>query len=309
MDKQSIFIPETITIIRNCRGAGFIVLPGNENMRETAINWATTYKDRNNFEEFTYENGKFILEILNAAGYSSCSGKLSFWTCRVIAQDGQTFEVGINSVWLCELIKSTDVFQGIIHDVYLGYGNRQQLATVKDSEIWNKAKEEEYKRTVKQTVKYVPGDIVETLTKKEIYLGTVYQYFSVHESNVWTSVVPTMNLEFTVIDKPKALHLFLECPKEGIKSIYGETFLKRPARRVTGHLSEYEQADLSQFTYIGIQDDFGIWKENIPMSLGLTDTEKKDYKVYLQHRIDSLKERGAEVVNVKLIHTDLTATL
>ena len=65
-----------------------------------------------NFNFSEYINDGFRLRILSAAGNSSQSGKLSFWTCEVTAPDNRTFNVGVNSELMCELICSSCFING-----------------------------------------------------------------------------------------------------------------------------------------------------------------------------------------------------
>ena len=294
MSKQyeGIFIPETITIVRKYNGQGFIVLPGNKNMLESAYNWAGV-RTGDTAEEYTYENGKFTLEIKSAAGNSWSSGKLSFWSCLIVAPDNKTFEIGINSTWLCELIQETVVDHGKVSNVWLGHGAKQQLATVEGSRLWKQAEIERQKREAKSTVKYVPGDVVETMTQKKVYLGTIYQHFEPIEFG--SIYGKSLRWEITKFSPPRLLHMFKYYsetePSQGKITI--EAVLKKPPMKPTGvHLPEYEHVDsmeaLQEFDWVTCPNWCYIDKKDYEYALGFSKDEDKDIHVYA----DRLKERS-----------------
>ena len=98
-DYQGIKIYKRLIIVKNKKGQGYIVEEGNKSSLETAERWASWGEYVGT--SFTYDNGNFDFELLDAAGGSNQGGKLSFWNCKITAPDNEEFIVGINS----EIIK------------------------------------------------------------------------------------------------------------------------------------------------------------------------------------------------------------
>jgi hypothetical protein len=187
---------------------GYVVDVGNKKMLENAMNWARWTKHDNSIlgdkwywhkdvtEEMRkkyndskvtvngviheYENGKFSITLDEAAGWSSQGGKLSFWNCIITGPDGHNFLVGINSELLLHLMMSTTLIKGVCQEkVWLGRVKGTQVGVfTPDMEDFAQAKKDEETRNRKKTSNYEPGDIVETITTKELYLGEVYSYAS-----------------------------------------------------------------------------------------------------------------------------------
>lgn len=185
---------------------GYAVDINNKKMLENALNWAKWTK----YDEFAlegkrywdktvtdaqrkaydasektvdgviheYENGNFSITLDEAAGWSSQGGKLSFWNCIITGPDGHNFLIGINSELLLHLMMSTTLVKGTCQEkVWLGRVKGTQVGVfTPDMEDFIQAKKDEETRTRKKTANYEPGDIVETVTTKELYLGEVYSY-------------------------------------------------------------------------------------------------------------------------------------
>lgn len=150
-----------------------------------------------------YDNGSFTISLSEAALTSSQGGKVSFWNCIITAPDGKSFLVGINSELLLHLLVSNTFINGTCQGkVWLGRVGTQTGAFTEAMEDFKQAKLDEEKRNAvkKASTKYVPGDIVATLKQKQLYVGSVYKYYSVTQSCGHYYVI--------IYDKPKLVHIF-----------------------------------------------------------------------------------------------------
>ena len=216
---------------------GYVVDINNKKMLETATNWAkwTKYPDSDEFfgkgnhywsdgvtkeqkEAYDaakvdmpgiiheYENGNFEITLDEAAGGSSQGGKLSFWNCVIKAPDGKVFLVGINSELLLHLMMATTLEKGTCKEkVWLGrIGGTQVGVFTPEMEDFKQAKLDEAQRqaTKQASSKYIPGDIVKTLYEKDLYLGTVYQYYDFESS--WRY----RDNYIIIYDKPKPVQVY-----------------------------------------------------------------------------------------------------
>ena len=175
----------------------YLVDPSNKSQLKNARTWGswTEYGPRVKTEsgkwryewekeheplEFTFENKNFGLELLDCAGGSSQGGKLSFWNC-IVTRDDKRFKIGINSEMLLEVLKNATFVNGVCQgDLRFVTDNGKVGMCTEGSEIHKNAiKDMELKAAVKSKSvnKFSFGDFVETPTLKEIYLGTVNQYY------------------------------------------------------------------------------------------------------------------------------------
>ena len=205
-DYQGLNIPEKITIVErpintHCTYGqpreipqGYVVPAGDKKALESAHNWAdwtrwewqedlkrSIAKETNIGIEHTYDNGKFKMTIKEAAASSwSQSGKLSFWTCTIECPDGKQFDIGINAEYLCETMLHSTMIDGKIQEnIWLGKGKGKTFGVTEKQPAYQQALMDAQKRSTKQTVKYEIGDIVSTLTSKQVYCGLYYKYFEI----------------------------------------------------------------------------------------------------------------------------------
>ena len=199
--------------------------------------------------EHVYDNGQFEITLEEAAGGSSQGGKLSFWNCIIKAPDGKEFLVGINSELLLHLMMSNTLVNGKCQEkVFLGrVGGKQVGVFTTNMEDYKQAIQDEKARqdVKKATSNYNPGDIIETLTEKEIYLGSVYQYYNFEED--WHY----RDRYLVIYDKPKVVHVFRPFgkhwdTKEEYLSDWYETKNTKVKRLIAGHDDKYIPA----LTYI-----------------------------------------------------------
>ena len=158
----------------------------DESLRPTKApyNWDKYYASAREIPgiEHKYPNGQFELTLCDSADGSSQGGKLSFWNCIITCPDGLEVLVGINADILLELLLKNTFIDGKCQSkVWLGRIKGTQVgAFTENMELYEQAQKDEASRqaNAKADSKYVPGDIVKTLTGKDLYLGSVYQYYS-----------------------------------------------------------------------------------------------------------------------------------
>ena len=242
---------------------GYVVDVNNKKMLENALNWAswTKYDEsifggkgywnkdvtdemRKAYEDskqiingivHEYENGNFSITLDEAAGCSNQGGKLSFWNCIITAPDGHNFLVGINSELLLHLMMTTTLIKGACQEqVWLGRVKGTQVGVfTPDMEDFVQAKKDEETRARKKTVNYEPGDIVETVTTKELYLGEVYSYaeeverswYHWHERHGYVKVYK----------KPKKMYAYVDLSYSKANEIYAiDLRATKTARTIVG---------------------------------------------------------------------------
>ncbi len=209
----------------------YLVDPSNKKQLESARTWATwteygprvkTPSDKWEYEwtkkheplELTFGNQFFKLELLDCAGGSSQGGKLSFWNC-VVSKDDKRFKIGINSDMLLELLKNATFVKGVCQDDLLfvtdngrvgmcAAGSQVHKDAIKDMELKAEAK----KNAVS---KFAFGDIITTPTLREVYLGTITQYYTFdpgNNSQYNYSRIYYRDCTITKLAKPITYHVF-----------------------------------------------------------------------------------------------------
>lgn len=176
----------------------YLVDPSNKSQLKSARAWATwteygpsvktesgkwerEWEKKHEPIEHTFGNQHFKLELLDCAGGSSQGGKLSFWNC-IVSKEDKRFKIGINSDMLLELLKNATFVKGVCQDDLLfvtfdgkvgmcAEGSEVHRSAIRDMEL----KAESKKKSVS---KFSFGDIVTTPTLKEVYLGTITQYYT-----------------------------------------------------------------------------------------------------------------------------------
>lgn len=234
---SSIFIPKQITVVVKDNQKAYIADSSNPKTLATAEMWANNgmfcIKDEvKSAEKLEYINDGFKLRILSAAGNSSQSGKLSFWTCEVTAPDNRTFKVGVNSELMCELICSSCFINGKCQeDLKFGTRNNQWGFFSESMPSYQSFIESQSLRdsmTNEQTTKYKPGDLVRTLTESKVYLGEVYKYFD-YEGNIYHRDLS--GLKIIIYKKPIKMHAFAEKINDKWY-IWNSSILKKKPKRL-----------------------------------------------------------------------------
>ena len=242
MGYEGIKIYNKVIIVENSHGQGYVVDCGNKKMLESAFHWARLDRewdseksewkdievDKNKYCH-EYENGKFELTLSESADSSSQGGKLSFWNCKIKGPDNKEYLIGINSELLLHLLVNADFSKGKCNSkIWLGRvkGNQVGAFTETMSEF-AQAKEDEKQRTASKTKNYEVGDVVTTLTQKELYLGEFYKFGDYYKKS--KSSWGSENV-IRLFDKPKKVYGFIDLDyKYYIK--FTET---KPARIISG---------------------------------------------------------------------------
>jgi len=206
---------------------GYVVDANNKKMLETANNWAECREYDENLRpteapydwdkyyksvkvipgiEHKYQNGQFELTLCDSANNSSQSGKLSFWNCIIKCPDGLELLVGINADILLELLLKNTFIDGKCQSkVWLGRIKGNQVgAFTENMELYEQAQKDEASRqaNAKADSKYNPGDVIQTLTEKDVYLGSVYKYYSFEGGWGYGDHY------IVLYDKPKLVHVY-----------------------------------------------------------------------------------------------------
>ena len=276
---------------REVKGQGmhqaYVVDAGNKKMLESAHSWAddTSYdeslrptKAPYNWDkyyasgkivpgiEYKYPNGQFELTLCDSADGSSQGGKLAFWNCIIKAPDGREFLIGINADILLELLVSNTFIDGTCQSkVYLGrIGGKQVGAFTENMELYAQAQKDEAKRQEAKSAgnKYIPGDIVKTLTGKELYLGSVYKYYEFKIPD-WSY---REKVKIIIYDKPKLVYIFRSyynhwrTNEEELSDNY-EVKDTKPKRIIDGHVDLKESVSEYVNKYINKKVNEYLYKQ------------------------------------------------
>lgn len=256
---KSIFIPEEIIIVQNKSKQGYVVLPGKENMLESALRWAKeyTYDYSTEKKEATlhegnvhkYKNGQFKLKLCESAANSWNGGKLSFWNCIIVAPDNEEFLIGINQELLCNLLQNCTLVNGEVQQlVWLGkQRNNTGVYTELMPDFIQATEELKVKDAFKsKTTKYNVGDIVGSPSKLTVYAGVVYNHYSMETT--YDYGVHSYVVDVEKLSKPEKYHLFI--PYENGELAPDWTFSENIRRKktpytVVGHV-DYTGEELYQ---------------------------------------------------------------
>lgn len=245
---------------------GYVVDAGNKKSLETAMKWAECReydeslrptKAPYNWDKYhasvvihpgiehKYQNGQFEITLCDSADSSSQGGKLAFWNCIIKCPDGKEFLVGINADILLELLVSNTFVNGTCQSkVWLGrIGGKQVGAFTENMPLYAQAQKDEASRqaAAKADSKYAPGDIVKTLTGKDLYLGSAYQYYSFESG--WHY----RDNYIVIYKKPRLVHVYRSyytgwnSDKEELSSYY-QVKNTKVKRLVDGHASNFDLA-------------------------------------------------------------------
>lgn len=181
----------------------------NENIY-TGLSWAgLSYND--NLDKIKYfDNNGFKLQIMSCPDNSSRGGKLSFWICKITTKDNYSFLTSINSLLLEYLLKECDFVKGVCQEEVIFVRNKSQLGVIsKNGELFQQLLSHEYmrKNPKNKTNEYKPGDIVENLKEKYVYLGYLYNYFKFSYNRDFSNKI--INYTILIYKKPRKNHLYL----------------------------------------------------------------------------------------------------
>lgn len=288
----------------------YLVDPSNKKQLESARHWAKwteygpTFKDEETGKweheyvlhhepvEFDFDNNGFTLELLDCAGGSSQGGKLSFWNCKV-SKDEIDFIIGINSDMLLDLLKNATFVEGKCQSPLIFITQKGKVGmTVEGSETYKQCiKDRELLSDLKktQTSKFSFGDLVNTATINEVYLGTITKYYEFdpgEKNSSWHyRYFDLRDCTITKLKKPVTYHLFESLFKEKAlseilndydSSMYSYPDVKKtcPKRTITGKIEmdcteeEFKQGIMNK-TY-----DFKTFSEKLQESYTYKNCDK-----------------------------------
>lgn len=255
MDKVDIVVSEN----KNGYNA-FVVEHGDKNALETAKKWATGYYgQKNGYTIHTFDNEGFKVSIDTSAGYSSQSGRLSFWGV-IVEKDGIQFKTSINSDILVELIKETTIVNGKIEEELI-FARRSGVQGLlhKGMSLYQEALSDMSRKSdmksAKKTSKWEAGGVYETLTQTDVCLGGFWDLMEEYEVPYTSQTYyGYKRMETRKAEKPKKVLLWthdIEVPDsfgEFIKKCSERNYVyvsagKPPARAKTRQL-EMKETDL-----------------------------------------------------------------
>lgn len=169
---------------------GYVVEHGDKDALEKAKDWATIHnynREKQQYDEstppkvYTFDNEGFTVKILDSAGGSSQGGRLSFWKCEV-EKDGIKFIVGVNDGILADLIRNSDISNGVVKQKVMFARLSGQPGFIHEKmEAYKEAQADMQKKAdmkkAKKTSKWEVGGVYSTLTQMSICLGEMYDQY------------------------------------------------------------------------------------------------------------------------------------
>lgn len=236
---------------------GYVVPSNRLNMLESAMNWARwsdydwtkrKYTTHHEGIQHTYKNGTFKIRLYEAAGGSSQGGKLSFWNCTVIAEDGKEFIIGINQALLLDILLNSTVVNGEVQgNVWLGREKNNTGVYLESMEAFKQAIKDEETRNLKVTSAYKIGDMVSTKTsnEEEVYLGIGYEYFERTQGDYSDNYADVIN----IYRKPRERHVFRSFNRSdwGSKLFYFTFDKNKPKRVIRGQIIGVDRPEQESF--------------------------------------------------------------
>lgn len=264
----------------------------DENQLNKGLSWAGCGREEEPEVKY-FDNDGFTLEI-GSCPENSCQGsKLSFWMCKITTKDNYSFYTSINSRLLELLLKECTFINGVCQDKVVFVRNKSQLGVVKLNGIqYQQAVSDEYMRThpKEKRTDYKPGDVVETLRDRYVYVGSTYQYFYI-DYNGWYDENMAVNIYF--YKKPKETHFFLywsnfENKYEFYCSVYKRVEAK-PKYWVTGNI---DVKPLNEYLKEYAENNYHKIEE-------VVDELKELYSLQFQDNPDNIIDRDKVIEVVK----------
>lgn len=166
---------------------GYIFDANDKDSREKAIDWARRYDDKWDKDKETivhepniyeWNNEGFTVTILDSAGGSSQGGRLSFWKCKV-EKDGVEFIVGVNDGILADLIRHSEIKDGVVQQKVMFVRQSGQPGFIhKDMEAYAEATADmahkEAMKKAKKTKVWEQGGVYQTITQTDVCIAQVW---------------------------------------------------------------------------------------------------------------------------------------
>lgn len=207
---------------------GYIVDHGDIEALEKAKDWAR-YKEWDDKkkeyvithepEVHTFDNNGFTAKILKSAGGSSQGGRLSFWKCE-IEKDGVKFTIGVNDSILADLIKSSNISNGVILQKVMFARQSGQPGLIHEGmdsykEAIDDMAHKANMKSAKKTSKWEIGGVYSSITRTSVCLGEVWdtmeEYQALNE-NSWSYYRTVTKLRKT--NNPKKVIAWVNLYKE-----------------------------------------------------------------------------------------------
>lgn len=223
---------------------GYVVEHGDERALESAKDWAriSNYnRDKQKYDDpteplvYTFDNEGFTATILDSAGGSSQGGRLSFWCCEV-EKDGVKFTIGVNDAILADLIKNSEIKNGVIKEklMFARKGGQPGLIHENMQAYEDATADMNHKadmKTMKKTKKWEAGGVYQTVTKTDVCFGEVWdtmeEYEVTTDTGYWGRTRTETNLRKA--ETPKKVYAWTYLSKyrheDGIPGTFNE-FLK-----------------------------------------------------------------------------------
>lgn len=238
---MSVNIPENVTLIlKNSRWyslpQAYIAL--DKKSIEAGLRLA---EDKGNSSEMIeIKNGSIkAVDIAQASSGSSVGGKLSFWTCELTLPDDRKCSIGINSDNLCDFIKANTFINGKCKsNIYLGRENSSQAIFTENMESYKEGINKRKVKAKQKSTSYKPGDIVQTETSNQVYIGKIYKYLDIHARRTYGYGTSTLEYIITLHNNPKVVHwlpsldIRTKIPDNHMYS--SELYDNKPKRIITG---------------------------------------------------------------------------
>lgn len=266
---------------------GYVVDHDDEKALDAAKGWARTqtwdsvkreHTETHEPEVHVFENEGFTVTILNSAGGSSQGGRLSFWQCKV-EKDGVEFVIGVNDAVLADLIRSSEIKNGVVQEKvmfarkagqpgFIHEGMESYKEAVADTE-----RKEKFK-TAKKTSKWEQGGVYQSLTLTSVCLGEVWDTMEEYQEQTNQGWYGRTQTKLRERDEPvKVLawvnvHNFQDIPdtfedllKEELDGyIYFQTG-KPPARAKTKQL-EVKESDMKLLDkLLAAKEEYSSWNK------------------------------------------------
>lgn len=209
-------INDTVTFNGVKYPKAYIVENGNKKSLDTAIKWANGWYGNttvnNKAKIVTTDNSNFEMQIVDAPGNSSQSGKLAFWMC-LFAKDGvPTFATGINSELLNIIILQGTFKNGALLEekTFFARSNGQLGVLHKNmTEYKNFCKDVKTRENVmngSKTKNWQTGYSYVTTREKDVMFGTIkHPFYCIDYTNNYAldfNVKPSVFYGYTPSNAP-----------------------------------------------------------------------------------------------------------
>lgn len=284
MEKLDVAVRQTDEVGGRYDFTGYVVEHGDEKALETAKDWAriTPYdRDKGGYQTpiepvvHTFDNEGFTATILDSAGGSSQGGRLSFWRCAV-EKDGIKFIIGVNDAILADLIKNSEIKNGVIKEnlMFARKGGQPGLIHENMEAYADATADMKHKadmKSMKKTSKWEIGGVYSSITMTDICLGPVWDTMEKYQDPDSRGWYPIMKLRKAATPKKVMAWVNLSTyrHKDGVPETFEKllqeeldsTYIyfsagKPPARAKTGQL-EVKESDnkLLDKLFKGNKDD------------------------------------------------------